>query len=307
MDILAFLNFKTLCIASYICSITYIHLRGNVRLKTLRQLTDHSSLLAPVNAIMYLFSAVPKTPYLDVTHFPELKVLRDNWEIIRDEAAVLYKEGYITASEKYDDIGFNSFFRRGWKRFYLKWYQNPLASARELCPKTVALIESIPSINAAMFTLLPQNSFLYEHRDPYAGSLRYHLGLVTPNDEECCIYVDGNRYHWEDGKDVLFDETFVHHAKNTTSKDRIILFCDVRRPLTNTIANKFNALFSRTVMKAASSKNLPTEQVGFINKSFKYLYQIRLVGKRLKNYNRRLYYLTKYAIYIGLLGLFFIV
>lgn len=294
------LSFKFWILISFFSSIIYTHFRGNVRLRPLRQLTDHSSFLAPVNAIMYLFSAVPRTPYLDVANFPELNVLRDNWETIRDEAARLYDEGYIAASEKYDDIGFNSFFRRGWKRFYLKWYDKPLNSAQSLCPKTLALIQSIPSVNAAMFALLPKDSFLFEHRDPYAGSLRYHLGLITPNAKECCIYVDGQPYFWKDGEAVLFDETYVHRAENTTTKDRIILFCDIRRPLTNTLANKFNDLFSRTVMKAASSKNLPDEQVGSINKAFKYLYQVRLVGKRLKNYNRRLYYLTKYALYLGL-------
>ncbi|KTD25119.1 MULTISPECIES: aspartyl/asparaginyl beta-hydroxylase domain-containing protein [Legionella] len=306
MTYLSLLNFKTLFFSSYFFSIAYTHLRGKVRLKFLRQLTDHSSLMAPVNAIMYLFSSVPKTPFLDLADFPELKLLRDNWETIREEAESLYKEGYISASDKYDDIGFNSFFRRGWKRFYLKWYQEPMDSAQTLCPKTLKLIQQIPNINAAMFTLLPKNSFLFKHRDPYAGSLRYHLGLITPNSKECCIYVDGEPYFWQDGQDVLFDETYVHHAENNTSQDRIILFCDVQRPLNNALANRFNRFFSRTVMKAASSKNLPNERVGIINQLFTYIYQIRLVGKKLKNYNKNLYYIIKYALFISFIALFFL-
>lgn len=306
MTFLSILNFKTLFFSSYIFSIAYTHFRGKVRLKVLKQLTDHSSLMAPVNAIMYLFSAVPKTPYLDVADFPELKILRDNWETIREEAEFLYQEGYISASDKYDDIGFNSFFRRGWKRFYLKWYQDPMNSAQTLCPKTLALIQQIPNINAAMFTLLPKDSFLFKHRDPYAGSLRYHLGLITPNSKDCCIYVDGDPYFWQDGQDVMFDETFIHHAENKTSQDRIILFCDVQRPLKNKLATRFNQFFSRTVMKAAASKNLPNEQVGTINKLFTHIYQIRLVGKKLKSYNKNLYYIIKYALFLGFIALFFI-
>lgn len=300
------LNIKILVLATYVLSIAYTHFRGQVRLSMLRQLTDHSSLMAPINAIMYLFSSVPKTPFLDVATFPELALLRDNWQTIRDEAHALYHEGHIAASTHYDDIGFNSFFRRGWKRFYLKWYQKPLASAEALCPKTLALIQQIPSINAAMFTLLPKQSFLFKHRDPYAGSLRYHLGLITPNAKECCIYVDGSPYHWQDGQDVLFDETYVHYAENNTDIDRIVLFCDIQRPLNNAFARAFNRFFSRTVMKAASSKNLPTEDVGAINKGFKYIYQVRLIGKRLKNHNKPLYYTVKYTLYVGLLCLFFL-
>lgn len=299
------LVFKTFFVTGYIFSIAYTHFRGKVRLKFLRQLTDHSSLMAPVNAIMYLFSSVPKTAYIDLKLFPELNILRENWQTIRDEADFLYKQGYITASKHYDDIGFNSFFRRGWKRFYLKWYQDPLLSAQELCPKTVALIQTIPTINAAMFALLPKESYLFKHRDPYAGSLRYHLGLITPNSENCCIYVDGIPYTWLDGQDVLFDETFIHEAKNTTTQDRIILFCDIQRPLTHRWANRFNRFFSRTVMKAAASKNLPSESLGSINKAFKYIYQIRLLGKRLKSFNKPLYYCVKTVLFLAIFwGLF---
>lgn len=306
MGVLSLFNFKSFLLSQYIFSIAYTHFRGDERLKILRQLTDHSSLMAPVNLIMYAFSAVPKTPFLNVKQFPELKILQENWMIIRDEAQRLYNEGYISSSDQHDDIGFNSFFRRGWKRFYLKWYQEPMASAESLCPKTVELIKQIPNINAAMFTLLPKKSFLFKHRDPYAGSLRYHLGLITPNSPECCIFVDGQRYFWKDGEEVMFDETYIHHAENTTDEDRIILFCDIQRPLTNRIAQGFNRFFSNTVMKAAASKNLPNERVGLINRLFAYVYKIRLAGKKLKSYNQYLYYFTKYSLYITLFYFIFL-
>lgn len=300
------LPLKTLLIGSVSCSILYTHFRGQVRLKPFKQLYDHSSLMAPVNMIMYLFSAVPNTPFVDTALFPELQILRDNWEKIREEALYLYNAGYISASEKRDDIGFNSFFRRGWKRFYLKWYQDPMHSARTLCPETLALIENLPSVNAAMFALLPKNSFLYKHRDPYAGSLRYHLGLITPNSEQCSIHVDGQKYFWRDGEDVIFDETYIHHAENETDQDRIILFCDIRRPLKNRLASKFNHFFSRTVMKASASKNLPEEQVGVINRLFQHVYAIRIVSKKLKKFNRKLYYLVKFLLFFGIFYLIFL-
>ncbi|HEV3397642.1 MAG TPA: lipid A hydroxylase LpxO, partial [Xanthobacteraceae bacterium] len=97
----------------------YVHYRGRVRHGFFRQLTDHSTLLAPYNALMYLFSAVPNRPVLPPGDFPELVKLRENWQTIREEALKLFDEGYIRASAKYNDWGFNSFFRSGWKRFYL--------------------------------------------------------------------------------------------------------------------------------------------------------------------------------------------
>ncbi len=206
-----------------------VHFRGRERFGFARQLTDHSTLLAPYNVLMYWFSAVPSRPVLPVASIPDLTKLRDNWQMIRDEALALNQDGRIKAADKYNDFGFNSFFRTGWKRFYLKWYDEPLPSAKALCPKTVALLDSIPGIKGAMFASLGPNSQLVRHRDPYAGSLRYHLGLVTPKSPgECRIFVDGKPYTWHDGEDLLFDETYIHYAENTTSDTRIILFCERR-------------------------------------------------------------------------------
>ena len=76
-------------------------------------------------------------------------------QIIRDEALALNADGAIAAATGYNDIGFNSFFRTGWKRFHLYWYGKEMPSAQLNCPKTVALLKSIPSIKAAMFASLP--------------------------------------------------------------------------------------------------------------------------------------------------------
>jgi hypothetical protein len=56
-----------------------------------------------------------------------------------------------------NEWGFHSFFRSGWSRFYLKWYEDFLPSARDLCPKTVTLLDSIPSVHGAMFTMLARS------------------------------------------------------------------------------------------------------------------------------------------------------
>ncbi|RBH35344.1 lipid A hydroxylase LpxO, partial [Pseudomonas sp. MWU13-2860] len=102
--------FKLTIVAIFILSTAYVHLRGRVRLGFWRQLSDHSTIMAPINCFMYLFSKVPPKPYLPVERFPELQALTANWEKIREEAAALYDRGNIKASDKYDDLGFNSFF-----------------------------------------------------------------------------------------------------------------------------------------------------------------------------------------------------
>ena len=284
---------------------TYVHFRGKVRHRFARQLSDHSTLLAPINCISYLFSSVPAKPYLPVENFPELKLLKENWQVIRDEALALNEDEKIIASEGYDDVGFNSFFRTGWKRFYLKWYGNDLVSANKLCPQTVSMLNSIPTIKAAMFTSLPPGARLVQHRDPFAGSVRYHLALTAPGEEGCAIYVDGEPYVWHDGEDVMFDETYIHYAENKTDKPRIVLFCDVARPLWFAPAKWFNMIFARIFLGAAVSKNTDDDKVGVLNKLFGGFYKFRLLGKAIKNKNRNIYYLLKYILLALLIYLIF--
>lgn len=287
---------KWLILGIWLASILFAHFRGRVRLPLSRQLLDHSVLLAPINAFMVLCSRVPTTPYLPSREIPALQVLDDNWEIIRDEAMRMAELRRIKAAERHDDIGFNSFFKNGWKRFYLKWYDARHQSAEELCPRTVGILKDLPTIKAAMFAELPPGSKLNRHRDPFSGSLRYHLGLATPNDDGCHIIVDGETYSWRDGESVVFDETYVHEAHNKTDANRIILFCDVERPLKWHWAEAFNRWFGRVVMSAASSPNDGGDQTGAINKLTHAHWVVDQKRKQFKAWNRTVYKLTKAAL-----------
>ena len=293
-------------LAIFVASAAYANLRGRVRFGWLRALTDFTVLLAPLNAAIYLASRVQPRPYLSADEFPELAVLQAHWQEIRDEALGLDDSGHIRAAAGYNDIGFNSFFRTGWARFYVKWYGDDLPSARERCPRTAELLAGIPSIKAAMFASLPPGGRLVRHRDPYAGSLRYHLGLATPNSPGCYIDVDGQRYHWRDGEAIVFDETFIHYAENTTDQRRVILFCDIERPLRWQPLIALNRWFARVVMKTSATQNVDGEPIGALNRVFGHAYKIRLWGKALKQRSRAGYYALKWTLMVGLLVLIFV-
>src|SRR3569832_253162 len=89
----------------------YVHYRGKQRLRFARQLGDHSTYLAPYNVLMHAGSAVPNEPVIPTEQFPELQKLTDNWEMIRDEARLLFDEGFIRAAAGNNDWGFYSFFK----------------------------------------------------------------------------------------------------------------------------------------------------------------------------------------------------
>jgi len=132
---------KFAIVGLYVACILYVHFRGKARLRFSRQIFDHSSVVSPINVFIYLFSKVPTDKaYLPVSDFKGLKLLTDNWQTIRDEALALDSLEKIKAAEKNDDAGFNSFFKKGWKRFYLKWYEAKPSFGNSILPKNCGIV-----------------------------------------------------------------------------------------------------------------------------------------------------------------------
>ena len=93
-------------------------------------------------------------------------------------------------------------------------------------------MREIPGMTTAMFSILSPRKHILDHRGPYKGVLRYHLGLIVPEDaERCRIRVGEDVRHWEEGKSMIFDDTFNHEVWNDTDETRVVLFVDVLRPL----------------------------------------------------------------------------
>lgn len=291
-------------------------LRGQVRWESLSEyLRKGWPIFTPFNSLLYLFSQKRAlAPILNTQDFPELKLIEDNWQVIRDEAKQLLDNKYFEKTTQEGsaasyDIGFRTFFKYGWSKFYLTWYGNRINSAEQLCPKTVALLKQVPSVNGAMFSYLPAGSQLTRHLDPLACSLRYHLGLVTPNTDNCFINVDNQVHSWRDGKPLLFDETYLHFVKNNTDQGRLILMCDVDRPM-NFLGSIIN-FFYKGLAKLTTVPNLEGDKQGLANRIFSTLSPIIARSKKLKTTNRPLYLLVKYSVntclLLVVLGILFLV
>ena len=192
-----------------------------------------------------------------------------------------------------------------WRRFF---HEYPELSNREFeTSKFIAneLNRMGFAVEEGMFAMLPSGSRLVKHRDPYAGSLRYHLGLVTANSSDCFLSVDGDEYYWKDGEAILFDETFIHFAENKSEVDRIILFLDIKRPVTSILVDHINQFFSGTFMAASTTENLPGDRVGLLNRAFGQVYKVRMLGKKIKEISVPFYYALTYSIYAVLIYLIF--
>jgi beta-hydroxylase len=280
----------------------YVQLRGKVRFKPLRMLTDYSNWLSPYNAFACLCSATPARARQELDRFPELAPLQAHWQEIRDEALALFHDGLVQRSPRGDDLVFHAFFKRGWKRFYLRWYGDPLPSAQRRCPRTLELLAGIPSVRGAMFASMEPRSRIGAHRDPFAGTLRYHLGLFTPNSEACRIFIDGEPYVWRDGEAVLFDSTYIHKARNDTDLPRLILFCDVERPMRNRLATGLNRLFLRRVVPITRTPNEPGDPVGLGNRVFPRLHPALRAFGGLRTRSPSAYRALKFGLPAAVLG-----
>jgi beta-hydroxylase len=183
-----------------------------------------------MNKLFVLTSRIPVQPYYhDLTIVNEAIIVKLNYQMIRNEVQDLYK--------KFKTIDDDMFFqklgqtRQDWSRLYLKWFEKIDPVGEKLCPKTTALMREMPNVKIAMFSVLKPGAKILPHRGPYRGCLRLHMGLITPNSDDCFINLDGKSYSWRDGEVVLLDDSYLHYVENNTNKYRVILFCDIVRPM----------------------------------------------------------------------------
>ena len=105
----------------------------------------------------------------------------------------------------------------------------------------------------------------------------------------------GSSYH-----PTYLGERYIHYAENTSGENRLILFCDIERPMRYRWAQKVNHWLGRNLMSAAAAPNDVGDRTGGINRSFRYICQIRIIGKRLKKWNKTVYYIVKWLLFGGI-------
>ncbi|WVL66209.1 aspartyl/asparaginyl beta-hydroxylase domain-containing protein [Xanthomonas campestris pv. campestris] len=295
-------------IASWIAAMTYFYrFRGQARYASLRQYLRKSwPVFALPNVILYAFTrTAARGPFVPLELYRKLPALAQHWECIRDEAMALLGDGSFDevrrdGSPAAFDVGFRTFYKYGWSRYYLRWYGAPHASARASCPRTLDLLAGYPEIHAAMFAVLPPRSVLTPHADPLGCSLRYHLGLATPNAAQCFINVDGRNRAWQDGGAFVFDETYLHFVRNDTDAPRLILMCDVERPM-RWPGRWFNLVYTQ-LARAARTPNDARDRRGPVSALYAAVAPLMAYGRRLRAQHRPLYALLKWTINLSLLG-----
>lgn len=295
------MTFLIAVVAVYAFSLAFVRLRNRARLSWGRQLTDFSTFMVPFNLPAYLLSRVSTRSRIPVASLDGLQQLQDNWQTIRDEALELYGAGHIAVN---DDLPGSNFYKDNrWKSFYLRVNDLELPSAEAMAPKTLALIKQVPGMNLALFAVLMPGKKLGQHHDPFAYTLRYSLGLSTPNSELCGLMVNGEDYTWRDGEGIVFDETYLHSAYNNTETPRVILMTDVDRPLWFPPLQWLYGRFGRFFNSLFYIDNFDKSRSGIGNRLKDPVVRYKATMRGLKSRHRTSYFIGKWTLHIGLVAL----
>jgi aspartyl/asparaginyl beta-hydroxylase (cupin superfamily) len=174
---------------------------------------------------------------------------RAEWMHIRDELYTWERTfGAVPAFTDIDDFQLVQAPHKKWSSLWLKMYGTQ-TDASHYFPHTMAALART-SASTAMFSIMEPGKGLEKHRGDFKAVLRYHLALEVPplprgkteQDEPLRLMVAEKLFYtgaeeiryqphvWEEGQNLLFDDTFIHYVQNErTTGRRVVLFMDVPR------------------------------------------------------------------------------
>jgi ornithine lipid ester-linked acyl 2-hydroxylase len=179
------------------------------------------------------FSRIPDRPVFRREEFPWVPAVEADFPAIRRELeAVLERRDELP---NFQDISGEVRLIQSdnnWKTFMFCGYGVWAEENCKRCPATVAALKKIPGMKTGFFSILAPQKHIPPHRGPYNGVLRLHLGLMVPEPRDRVrIRVDDQICTWEEGRALLFDDSYNHEVWNDTGGWRVVLFVDFVRPV----------------------------------------------------------------------------
>jgi aspartyl/asparaginyl beta-hydroxylase (cupin superfamily) len=178
-------------------------------------------------------SAVGNPAVYPTDDFPWAREVEAEWHLIRAELdKILVRKGELPAFHEISSEVRSISSDQNWKTFFLCGYGITSETAIAQCPETWRILQKIPGMKSAMFSIFEPGKHLPPHRGPYNGVLRFHLGLVVPDaPDKIGIRIDKEVCHWKEGEALIFDDAYEHEAWNHSDSVRVVLFVDFEKPL----------------------------------------------------------------------------
>src|SRR6266436_173918 len=123
--------------------------------------------LAPVERFIGRRWCVGDATFFPLERFPWVGHIEDNWMVIREEVERLLEDH--AALPNFQDISKDQIEITDddrWKTFFLYGYGFKAKLGVEMCPQTAALMEQIPGMKTAMFSILSPHKHILDHRGP---------------------------------------------------------------------------------------------------------------------------------------------
>lgn len=178
------------------------------------------------------YSKIGTGPLIDPEDFAWTADLRKAWRTIRAEAEALIDEianvpPLRIMSPDHSRIAQHDL----WKAFFLYGYGYRVDDNCARCPRTAAIVERIPDLNSAFFSILLPGTRIEPHQGPTKGLVTCHLGLVVPANGGCSMKLHDLELGWAEGECLMFDDTFRHEVTHDGDSPRTVLLVQVKRPL----------------------------------------------------------------------------
>ncbi|XP_072267233.1 aspartyl/asparaginyl beta-hydroxylase isoform X3 [Pyxicephalus adspersus] len=165
------------------------------------------------------------------TGFTDLvRTLEVNWKIIRDEGLAVMDEAkglFIPEDENLREKG-------DWSQYTLWQQGRKNEKSCKAAPRTCALLERFPESTGCRrgqikYSVMHPGTHVWPHTGPTNCRLRMHLGLVIPK-PGCRIRCANDTRSWEEGRVLIFDDSFEHEVWQDADSYRLIFIVDVWHP-----------------------------------------------------------------------------
>jgi len=178
-------------------------------------------------------SKVPDTPVIPNEYFEHLSAIQAEWPTILKEAQdVLAYKDVIPGFQDISPDQYRLAKGRNWRTFILFGFGKRLETNAKIAPRTADLLDRIPNLQTAMFSILSPGYHIPAHQGVTKGILRAHIGLIVPDEaEKCRIRIHDEIVAWKPGEMFVFDDTYEHEVWNETDQERVILLFDFDRPM----------------------------------------------------------------------------
>ena len=181
---------------------------------------------------IFLRAAGPDRPRVILPEkvFPAARELEERFPALRAEIDALLEKRTIPAYGAFDPVRAAQVSEE-WKLYYAYMYGQSNELARDEVPTLLSFAQSRPEVVNAFVSILDPGVELAPHKDPYAGVLRYHLGVRVPRVNPPHIRLDQDRHTWKEGEGRVLDVSVEHEVVNTSEEPRVVVIIDFRRPM----------------------------------------------------------------------------